>query len=204
MVERHFFLHPGLLESPSVRGLQRLCLTSRRHMHPTPPPVDPPTDDLAATANATAREILNAPSLLSFLASKQRNTLGCLSEGGEHPSAALLQIYVEESIPAHTGPPWSPEALDTAISKGPHASARTPDMTSFIQGELRRRIKDSFSILLLEADVIQLFGERLKLSCIAAVPKTHCRLRLILKMSAQPDSETPSVNDTTNREDAPE
>ena len=93
---------------------------------PYPPPVDSPTDDLAALAKATAREILEAPSLLSFLASKQRKTLGGLPEGVKHPASALLHKYVEEGIPANTGPPWSPEALETAISKGPYALACTP------------------------------------------------------------------------------
>ena len=121
-------------------------------------------------AKAITREILNAPSLLSFLTSKQRNTLGGLPKGVKNPATALLQTYVGESIPSYMGPPWSPEALETAIYKGPHASACTPDMNSFIRVELRRRIKDGFSILLLTADVIPLFGERLKLSRIAAVP----------------------------------
>ena len=91
-------------------------------------------DDLAAADKATARENLDAPSLLSFLASTQRKKLGGLPEGVRHLAAALFQTYVEEGIPAHTGPPWSPQALETAISKGPHASAYTPDMTTFIWG----------------------------------------------------------------------
>ena len=74
---------------------------------PYPPPVNSPTDDLTATA---------------FLASKQRNTLGNLPKGVKHPVAALLQRYVEEGIPDHTGPPWLTEALETAISKGARAS----------------------------------------------------------------------------------
>ena len=73
-----------------------------------------------------AREILNAPPILLFLASKQQNTLGVLPEEVRHPAVALLQTYVEEGIPAHTGSPWSPQALETAISKGPHALACTP------------------------------------------------------------------------------
>ena len=49
---------------------------------------------------------------------------------------------------------------------------------------------------------MRLFGERLKLSRIAAVPQAHRRPRLILNLSTQPDSDTPSVNETTNREAA--
>ena len=69
-----------------------------------PPPVDALMNDLAATAKSTAREILTAPSLLSSLTIKQRNTLGGLTEGVKHPAAALIQTYVEEFIPAHTAP----------------------------------------------------------------------------------------------------
>ena len=73
------------------------------------------------------------------------------------------------------------------VSKGPYASACTSEMTSFIRGELRRRIKDGFSILLPAADSIQLFGERLKLSHITAVPQAHCRPCLILNLLEQTD-----------------
>ena len=101
---------------------------------------------------------------MSFLASNKRNTLEGLTEGVKKPAEDLLQSYVEEGIPAHTGLPWSPQALETAISKGLHASACTPDMNYFIWEEMQRRIKDFFSILLPAADAIRLFGERLKLS----------------------------------------
>ena len=124
--------------------------------------------------------------------------------GVKHTAADLLKTYVEEGIPAHTGPPWSPEALETAISKGSHASSCTLEMNSFIRGELWRRIKDGFSILLPVADAMQLFGERLKLSCIAAVLQAHRHPCLTLNLSAQPESDTLSVNETTNREAVPE
>ena len=74
-------------------------------------------------AKETAREVLIVPSLLFLLARKQRKTLGGLSEGVIHPATHLLRFYVEDGIPAHTGPLWPLQALETAISKGPHASA---------------------------------------------------------------------------------
>ena len=122
----------------------------------------------------------------------------------KHPDADLLWDYAEEGIPAHTGFPWSPKALETTISKGTHASACTPEMTAFIWGEIQQRIKDGFIILLPAAYTIRLFGDNLKLSRIAAVPQTHCLLHLVLNLLAQSDSGTPSVNETTNREAAPE
>ena len=60
------------------------------------------------TAKATSRDILNAPLFFSLLADKQRMTLGGLPKGVWHPSLALLRTYVEEGIPAHTGPHGRP------------------------------------------------------------------------------------------------
>ena len=77
-------------------------------------------------------------------------------------------------------------------------------MVSFIRGELRRRIQDGFSILLSAEDAVRLFGEQINLSHIAAVQQAQRQLRLILNLSAPPDKETPSVNNTTDREIAPE
>ena len=162
------------------------------------------TDNLAVTAKATTREILSTPSLLLFLASKQRKKLGVLIKGVKHPAEDLLPAYVEEGIPAHTGIPWLLQALETAISKGSHASYCTPEMTVFIRGKMQRRIKDGFIILLLVEDAIRLFGEKPKLSRIAVLPQAHRRPRLILNLSSQTDSETPRVNKTTNREAASE
>ena len=77
-------------------------------------------------------------------------------------------------------------------------------MVRFILGELRRQIQDGFSILLSAQDAVRLFGKKLKLSHIAAVPQAQLRQRLILNLEALSDKETPSVNDTTDREIAPE
>ena len=69
---------------------------------------------------------------------------------------------------------------------------------------MQQRIKYGFSIFVLAADVIRLFGEKLKLSRIAEMPQAHCRLRLILNLSSQLASDTPIVTTTNNREAAPE
>ena len=49
-----------------------------------------------------------------------------------------------------------------------------------------------------------MLGEKLKLSCIAEVPQAHLRPHLILNLPEKPDEGTTSVNDTTEREVAPE
>ena len=69
---------------------------------------------------------------------------------------------------------------------------------------MHRSIKDGFSILFPAADAVRLFGDNLKLSRISAVPQAHRYLRLILTFSVKPDVGTPSVNDITDREAAPD
>ena len=94
--------------------------------------------------------------------------------------------------------------LETVISKGPHALACTPDMTTFIQGEIQISIKDGFRILLPAADTVRIFGNKLNLSYIAEVPQSDRRPRLILNLSGKLDVGMPSSNDTSNKEVAPE
>ena len=59
-------------------------------------------------------------------------------------------------------------------------------MKEFIYREMRHCVRDGFSILLPAADTVRVFGDKLKISCIAAVPQEHQRLRLIINLSAQP------------------
>ena len=65
-------------------------------------PVATTMDELADTSKEIARELHSTPSLLAFLASKQRKTLGTLPEVVRHPAAALLHSYSEEVIQVHT------------------------------------------------------------------------------------------------------
>ena len=81
-----------------------------------------------------------------------------------HPDADLFWSYLEEVVPAHTGPLWSLLELETDISKGAHTSACILEITNFVWGEIQMRIKDGFSILFLMEDAIILFGGKLKIS----------------------------------------
>ena len=65
-------------------------------------------------------------------------------------------------------------------------------MVRFIQGDMQRRIQDGFRILLPAADTVQVFGAKLKISRITAVPQEHLQLRLILNLLEKPEKGTPS------------
>ena len=79
-----------------------------------------------------------------------------------------------------------------------------PEMAGFIWGGIHRRVQDGFSILVLSEDTTQVFGEMLKISRTTVVPHAHCRPRLILNLSAQLKKVTSSVNNTTDRDIAPD
>ena len=69
-------------------------------------------------------------------------------------------------------------------------------MIGFVQGDMQGRVKDSFILLLLAEDAVQISGEILNISRIVAVPQAQCQLRFILNLLAQPDIDMPSVNNT--------
>ena len=77
-------------------------------------------------------------------------------------------------------------------------------MVRFIWGEIQQRYKYGFSILLTAEDSVRVFGEQFKLSRITAVPQALLCPRPILNLLAQPDKETLSINDITNREITPD
>ena len=90
---------------------------------PYRPPAISEVDDFTATARATTLDIRQAASLQAFVTSKQQITLRALPEAVTHPAATLLQYYVEEGIPANTGPPWLRAELDEEIKNRLHVSA---------------------------------------------------------------------------------
>ena len=70
-------------------------------------------------------------------------------------------------------------------------------MVGFIRGEMQRRVQDGFSILLPAEDALQVFVEKLKISCITAVTQAYIQQWLILNLSAQTNRVMPSVKNTT-------
>ena len=77
-----------------------------------PPPVELSVNNLASTTAKTLEELKHSPSLTAFIAARQRGALGALLEAVRHSAAPLLWKYVAEGIPVHTGPAWTPQALE--------------------------------------------------------------------------------------------
>ena len=94
--------------------------------------------------------------------------------------------------------------MKEAITNGPQELACYTEMKVFIPGEIQRSLQDGFSISLSTADMVRMFGEKIKFSCITEVPQAHHQPRLILNLLEKPDEGTPSVNNNTKREVSPE
>ena len=70
--------------------------------------------------------------------------------------------------------------------------------------EMGRNVQDGFLILLTVTNVVRVSWDRLKLSCIMAIPQEHRRPRLKLNLLDQPNEGASSINDTTERDVAPD
>ena len=109
-------------------------------------------------------------------------TLGVLTEAVRHLASTLMRDYVDEVIPVHKGPAWTHCALDLVTTKGPHMSAYTPMMTSFICREMRQRVRYGYSILLPAVDTVRVFWENMNMPRFTAVSQEHCRMLLVLNL----------------------
>ena len=109
-----------------------------------------------------------------------------------------------EGIPLHAVPAWLQKELNKAIARGPHVSACTPDMTSFILGDMEQKLWDGLRILLLDSYTVKLFRDKLNLSCIATVSLDHFWMRLILNLNKNTYGGNTNVNGITYREFTPE
>ena len=96
-----------------------------------------------------------------------------LTEAVQHLVSDLLWEYAVERIIIQTGSTWSRKSLYTAIKKVHHASACTPVMKMLIFREMQQYLQDGYNIIFPAADAVWVFGENIKLSRIAAVPKAY-------------------------------
>ena len=67
-----------------------------------------------------------------------------------------------------------------SIYQGTHASVCIPEITAIVCGDMCQWFHDGFSFLFPALDVVHVFRDRLKMSCISLVPQDHHWSRLIL------------------------
>ena len=73
-------------------------------------------------------------------------------------------------------------------------------MVWFICWDMKQRVQDDITIIFPATDDVRIFGEKIKISRISALPQAHIQPHLILNLLSKPDEGTLSDNDTTDRE----
>ena len=133
-----------------------------------------------------------------------------------HPFVETLERW-SNGVPVDCGPPWSQKAMVTAVSRGPHTSALTPDARQLITDEMDYQVAAGFSEIMTWAEVQALKPAQLKVSPLAVIPQVGRRGRLLLDLSFAVHSPrgggkrarrayasavplAPSVNDTTTKQ----
>ena len=85
------------------------------------------------------------------------------------------------------GPDWKQQDLEKAAEKVFHVSSCTPKMMDFIYGEIWQHVWGGFRILLPSADVVRVFGYKLKLSHNAVTSQYYCRVCLKINRLENPN-----------------
>jgi hypothetical protein len=129
-----------------------------------------------------------------------------------HPFAAHLKDW-EKGVPVDCGSPWTMEAIDLAVARGAHPTARTRDAIELVHKDVEYQVQAGFSQIVLWDDIRNDLHPHFKISPVAVVPQPNRRGRIILDLSfpVRRQNKTArrrhrlgkiiqeSVNDTTDR-----
>jgi hypothetical protein len=99
-----------------------------------------------------------------------------------HPFAPVLHTW-REGIEVDCGPDWSWDTIETAIERGPHPTACTPDAVALFKEDIEYQVNAGFCKVMLWDDVKRLRPHNLKISPVALIPQVGRRGRIILDLS---------------------
>ena len=120
-----------------------------------------------------------------------------------HPAASTLLEYATKGCPVQSGKPWTRAAMQAAIDRGPHVSARAPEAIDQLRAEVEEKVRCGQARLVDWNDIRDNPPKQLKISPISMVPHKSRRYRTILDLSfairLQDGTEVPSVNASTTK-----
>jgi hypothetical protein len=133
-----------------------------------------------------------------------------------HPFAGHLKDW-EKGVPVNCGQAWSREAIDTAVERGPHPTARDPESFKLVHEDLAYQVAAGLTEIVLWDDIKDNLPTTFKISPVAVIPQRNRRGRIILDLSfpvqRQPSARArrrmgellqEAVNDTTECNAPPE
>jgi hypothetical protein len=93
--------------------------------------------------------------------------------------------FAIRGVPTDCGPDWSPEAVATARTAGPHVSALTVDNITLVWEDVKYQAEAGFVSIVSEENLFNHpIHSDIKISQLAVVPQRNRRGRLILNLSA--------------------
>jgi len=100
-----------------------------------------------------------------------------------HPAASTLLRYATRGCPVLSGKPWTREAMQAAIDRGPHISARSPEAIDQLHLEVQEKVRCGQARLVNWEDIRENPPEQLKISPISMAPHKSRKFRTILDLS---------------------
>ena len=101
----------------------------------------------------------------------------------EHPAAPLLLQYATSGCPATVTDPFPLEALEAAIKRGAHPSARAPKAAAALLKETQEKVGQGYARLIPWEELKQNLPKNIRISPIAAIPHKSRDFRMILDLS---------------------
>ena len=102
-----------------------------------------------------------------------------------HPAAPMLNEFSTMGCPVDTGKDWSFEEIETAISRGPHISAKQGEALQYLHKETEEKIKGGYVTTTTWGQIKTNHPKNLKISPVAMIPHKSRNFRCILDLSFQ-------------------
>ena len=160
----------------------------------TDPSVQPstkPTNPLALTPEEERASIRTAfyeddtvpkERILASALGKRPKLVRPTSFAKTHPAAALLDAY-STGCPTNCGPNWSRDHIETALRRGPHPSALSPDAAAALRQETNEKVASGYARVVKYGDIKNNLPPKLKISPVAMIPHKSRKFRTILDLS---------------------
>jgi hypothetical protein len=99
-----------------------------------------------------------------------------------HPFGKELASW-EKGVAVDCGPEWSREAIDMAVERGPHPTARAADAVALVHEDIAYQVKAGFTEVVYWDEIKDRLPAHFKVSPVAVIPQTGRRGRIILDLS---------------------
>ena len=118
----------------------------------------------------------------------------------------MLQAYSKAGCPAHVQDSFTLDALEAAIRRGAHPSARSAKAAAALHLEVQEKVAQGYARLIPWEDLKKALPTNMRISPIAAIPHKSRDYRMILDLSYMfkiDGHEWPSVNDSSAPDNPP-